>query len=47
MLRYGLSGLMLAACLALIHPALAEMMSFKAELKGSNECRQTTATVRR
>ena len=36
-LRYGLSGLMLTACLAITHPALAEMISFKAELKGSNE----------
>jgi hypothetical protein len=36
-LRYGLSGLILAACLAVTHPALAEMISLKAELKGSNE----------
>lgn len=36
-LRYGLSGLMLAACLAVTYPALAEMISFKAELKGRNE----------
>ena len=36
-LRYGLSGLMLAACLVVTHPALAEMISLKAELKGSNE----------
>ena len=36
-LRYGLAGLMLTACLAVTHPALAEMISFKAELKGSNE----------
>ena len=36
-LRYGLSGLMLTACLAVTHPALAEMISFKAELKGGNE----------
>jgi CHRD domain len=36
-LRYGLSGLMLAACLAVTHPALAEVISFKGELKGSNE----------
>ena len=36
-LRYGLSGLMLTACLAVTHPALAEMISLKAELKGSNE----------
>ena len=36
-LRYGLSSLMLTACLAITHPALAEMISFKAELKGSNE----------
>ena len=36
-LRYGLSGLMLAACLAVTHPALAEMISLKAKLKGSNE----------
>src|SRR5271165_6937203 len=36
-LRYGLSGLMLAACLAVTYPALAEMISFKAELKGGNE----------
>jgi hypothetical protein len=36
-LRYGLSGLMLATCLAVTHPALAEMISFKAELKGGNE----------
>ena len=36
-LSYGLSGLMLAACLAVTHPALAEMISLKAELKGSNE----------
>ena len=35
--RYGLSGLVLAACLAVTHPALAEMISLKAELKGSNE----------
>jgi len=36
-LRYGLSGLMLAACLAVTHPALAETISFKAELSGKNE----------
>ena len=36
-LRYGLSGLMLTACLAVTHPALAEIISFKTELKGSNE----------
>ena len=36
-LRYGLSGLVLAACLAVTNPALAEMISLKAELKGSNE----------
>ena len=36
-LRYGLSGLMLTACLAVTHPALAETISFNAELKGSNE----------
>ena len=36
-LRYGLAGLLLTACLAITHPALAEMISFKAELKGSNE----------
>ena len=36
-LSYGLSGLMLAACLAVTHPALAETISLKAELKGSNE----------
>ena len=36
-LRYGLSGLTLAACLAVTQPALAEMISFKTELKGSNE----------
>ena len=35
--RYGLSGLMLAACLAVTHPALAEIISFKTELKGNNE----------
>jgi len=36
-LRYGLSGLVLSACLAVTHPTLAETISFKAELKGSNE----------
>ena len=36
-LRHGLSGLMLTACLAITHPALAEIISFKSELKGSNE----------
>jgi CHRD domain len=36
-LRDGLTGLMLTACLAVTHPALAEMISFKAELTGSNE----------
>ena len=36
-LRYGLSGLMLTACLTVTPPALAEMISLKAELKGSSE----------
>ena len=36
-LRCGLSGLMVTACLAVTHPALAEMISLKAELKGTNE----------
>ena len=36
-LRYALFGLMLTTCLAVAHPALAEVISFKAELKGSNE----------
>ena len=36
-LHYGLMGLMLAACLAVPGPALAEMISFTAQLKGSSE----------
>ena len=36
-LCYGLLGLMLTACLAITHPALAEMISFRSELKGGNE----------
>ena len=36
-LRNGLADLILAACLAVTYPALAEMISLKAELNGSNE----------
>ena len=36
-LRYTLSGLTLTACLAVTYPALAEIISLKAELKSSNE----------
>ena len=36
-LRYGLSGLILTVCPAAMYPALAEMISFKAELNGRNE----------
>ena len=37
LLHYRLIGLMLAACLAVTRPALAEIISLKAQLKGSSE----------
>lgn len=36
-LRLALRGLILTTCLAVAHPALAEVTSFKAELKSNNE----------
>ena len=41
--RTGLSGFAIAATLILVSPAFAEMVDYKAELKGTNEVPATTS----
>ena len=41
--RTGLSGFAIAATLILVSPAFAEMVDYKAELKGTNEVPPTTS----